>query len=354
MRYIKLILVISIVMMSGCLGLLDGGEEEVPADNLELVPEGSNSVGVLDMSILEQGDFVSVADRFFDLDPASSQEDDISDFGDFLDTYEEESGFDLREINSIVVFSERDVEDIEDVEDYVDDMAFEDGYLVSTDYTEDEVLEKLEELDGGEGRLDDGDANLDTSEYKEFDVHRLYDDSDVSEDVYISSFDEGEFVVSFEESTVEDVLDVVVGDEEGLEQIVVDEINSVDDGYQFVGLGYSPEEGFEESFSVAGVGFDAGSLSMFLESNAYDEEELEEVVNELDEFMEESDETIDGFVMMGMIDEDLAEDMKTAVDNIEYNVDNGQFTIEFTVEVSLIEEIIEVFFRDVPEPEVPR
>jgi hypothetical protein len=189
---ITILIVLPLIMMVGC------GSGGGSANPIELVPQGANLVGMVDLSlILSDDDFADIYDRL----PKKSQ--DPQTFSDALDSVREQIGIDLRQFGEGVFFG--NVSESGDNGGYF-------GFIVKGDFNRDDLISAIETRAG---------IKLSIIEYKGYEIYTNGNETSAL------SFLGNEMLVIGGMVPVKDVIQIKEGDRAALSGEVLDTYNEL-------------------------------------------------------------------------------------------------------------------------------
>jgi hypothetical protein len=200
-KKLSLLFIVFVLLVS----MITGCSSEATPNPVELVPEGANLLGQIDLSkILTDEEITELYDK------ASKEPDAPKTFEEALDKLKHEYDIDLMEFNTITFFG--DISEFEG-EESINNIAI----IVEGTLDRDALLAAIEDA------ADEAGVELETSEYKGYAVYTVKDEEAAL--VFLSD----KMLAFGPQVWVEDVIDVAKGDKKALSGIVLNTYNDLDE-----------------------------------------------------------------------------------------------------------------------------
>lgn len=194
-----------LVVLALLVSMITGCSSEAASNPVELVPEGANLLGQINLSkILTDEEITELYDK------ASKEPNDPQTFEEALNMLKDEYDIDLMKFKTITFFS--DTSEFE-----AEDSTITVAIIVEETFDKGDLLAAIE--DAAEG----ADVELESSEYKGYDVYAVED----LEGAF--AFLNDKMLAFGPQVWIEDVIDVAKGDRKSLSGVVLDTYNDLDE-----------------------------------------------------------------------------------------------------------------------------
>lgn len=332
MRNIVIFSVTLLVVTTGCLGVLDGGES-----GLDKIPSESNFVINVDGDIVQDQNVKRVSNAIIDKarEEASSGGSELpEDYEDVLDTFQEETNFepDLRDINEVYIFGDLTTENTES--GY--------GIIVNADWRKEAFLSTLRN-------------NTDTLREETYKGTTMYGDKTG----LASYLGDKNFVISENRELVESTIDVNNGDSESISGKVPEYIREEDTEVRFAFETSNMEFEEQELPQYNYTSRDINMVSGYLDSKERQidlgmsiKTTSQQVANEVRDSIEEQRDN-------EQLEQQLPEEVSSIFGETTVETDNSEVNIRNSININEIVTIIEKFGLPSlysplsPEPEPP-
>jgi hypothetical protein len=201
LRRVGLLLVVLALLVS----VITGCSSKSTSNPIALVPEGANLLGQIDFNkILIDEEITGLYDK------ASKESNDPQTFEEALEQLKDEYDIDLMKFSTITFFSDTSAFE---GEDSIDNVAL----IVEGTFDKSDLLAAIE------GIAEEADVELESYDYKGYDVYTVEDEESVF--VFLSD----KMLAFGPQVWIEDVIDVAKGDGKALSGIVLDTYNDLDE-----------------------------------------------------------------------------------------------------------------------------